>query len=187
MVFAHLTGVKGIVLHAHRSAYLNEELVDRRVRMSMPRLGFISAILLTLFLGCGTITSDAKRDRFAAAMAELRTLDSVEGHWVGAPPPERGRFYVLSGQFLRYGSPTSYQEMLHDTNALVRVMALVCLAHTERFAFADLAKPYSDDKSRVLLFPGGCVGQETTVGGIVHSIETNRYFLGWVLKTSDER
>jgi hypothetical protein len=146
----------------------------------------ISAILLTLFVGCSTVTPDAKRERFEAAMAKLRALDSVEGKWVGMPSGH-GRFYVLSEQFLLYGSPTDYRAMLIETNAVVRVMALVCLAHTERSAFVDLVKPYSDDQSKVVLFPHGCVGEETTVGGIVHSIETNRYFLGWVLKTSNER
>ena len=113
----------------------------------------------------------------------MRALDIVEGHWVGSPPPEPGRFYLLSEQFLRYGSSADYRQMLDDTNAVVRVMALACLAYTDRPAFAQAAVSHREDTGGVLLLPGGCAAQDTTVGGIVRSIETNYYFLGWILKT----
>ena len=143
---------------------------------------FILYLSVVVCLGCGTTGQNAQRGPLAAAKLELRTLESVDGHAVGiAATP--GRFYLLSEEFLRYGSSADYREMLDDTNAIVRVMALACLAYKDRAAFAQARVSHFEDDGRVLLFPGGCVAQETTVGSIVRNIETNYYFLGWILKT----
>lgn len=117
----------------------------------------------------------AQSGSFESVLSNVRLLDSVS-YRIGWTL-EAGEFHRLSQEALKHGSVDDFKALLKDENPLVRVMALICLAHsvdTERFAV--IAKALFADDARVE-YTNGCTLRRGTVGSIAEQLAENRFFL----------
>jgi hypothetical protein len=111
------------------------------------------------------------------AAAKLKTLTGVSSSAVGFGL-QPGEFFLLSQDFLKYGSVPYFKELLQDEKAVVRVMGLVCLAQSlSRDEYAEIAEAYKDDAAEVR-YMKGCIDSSATVGRIAEWLKDDPYFFG---------
>jgi hypothetical protein len=137
------------------------------------------SIVTLLPLGSALAAGGGGRDRaanFRAAVEKLRSVEVVGGSATGftlAP----GEFFKLSQEFLENGTTEDFKGLLADKNPVVRVMGLVCLAQTDRAAYAEIARAQRRDRAEVA-YMIGCVIRHAAVAQIADRLVENPFFLG---------
>jgi hypothetical protein len=119
---------------------------------------------------------DERAANFRNAVDKLRSVEVIGGSATGftlAP----GEFFKLSQVFLKNGTTEDFKGLLADKNPVVRVMGLVCLAQTDRAAYAEIAKSQRLDRADVS-YMIGCVISHATVAQIADRLIENPFFLG---------
>ena len=130
----------------------------------------------------GAFHSPDRRYELTSLVFELRGVKEVSGSRVGWGG-RAGAFFLLSEEFLRYGTEDDFKQMLDDRNPVVRVMGLVCLAQLDAGDRAALIGSRVGDGGEVRLFVG-CVTTRATVGGIASRLLSDPNFLGHRSKPS---
>jgi hypothetical protein len=137
------------------------------------------SIVTLLPLGSALAAGGGGRDgsaNFKAAVDKLRSVEVIGGSATGftlAP----GEFFKLSQELLRNGTAEEFKGLLGDKNPVVRVMGLVCLAQTDRAAYAEIAAARRRDRANVS-YMIGCVIRHATVAQLADRLVENPFFFG---------
>ncbi|HEY0321856.1 MAG TPA: hypothetical protein VGC66_12920 [Pyrinomonadaceae bacterium] len=139
-----------------------------------------SAFILGLILSFAVVVHAQESEppfMLRAAFSRLKALDSVTSSSVGfAAMP--GKFFLLSQDFMKYGSVPFFKELLKNEKPVVRVMGLVCLAQTlSTEEYAEILEAHKADCEEVR-YTRGCIGGRATVGQIAQWLKDDPYFFG---------
>ena len=113
---------------------------------------------------------------FRVAVDKLRSVEVIGGSATGftlAP----GEFFKLTQEFLKNGTTEDFKGLLEDKNPVVRVMGLVCLAQSDRAAYAEIARAQRRDRADVS-YMIGCVIRHATVAQLADRLADNPFFFG---------
>jgi hypothetical protein len=119
---------------------------------------------------------DERAANFSAAVEKLRSVEVIGGSATGftlAP----GEFFKLTQEFLKNGTTGDFKALLEDKNPVVRVMGLVCLAQSDRAAYAEVARAQRRDRAHVS-YMIGCVIRHSTVAQFAERLAEDPFFLG---------
>lgn len=124
-----------------------------------------------LFIGCAsTLKINYSNDSPAIIRKSLSGyLDAVTGTAVGdgASP---GAFSVFADTLISLKRDSLYYELLKDTNKVVFVLGLYCLANTDFDKNKIVLEKYYNDSSLVNYCPMGCIIEPVSIGYIVSEI-----------------
>jgi hypothetical protein len=152
--------------------------VSSRVSLSARR--WLAAFLVLAAAFAGGLPRAEAEDAAPAAVPSardrVRALAQVDGSAVGDGGAE-GAFFALARELLAQPDAVSARDLLADASPVARAMGLYLLVRTKgKDALPDL-RAHLPDRTRFVIFPGGCCGWPTSVGGFARALARNRRFL----------
>jgi hypothetical protein len=138
--------------------------------------------LLLLSLSGGVLAQEGGRElqhpfMLRGSFERLRTLDTVAGATEGFTT-KPSKFFLLTKEFMKYGTVDYFKELLKNERPVVRVMGLACLAQTlSKEEFGEAAEALKDDAEEVRYIDGRVI-HTTTVGKLAGWLKNNPYLLG---------
>jgi hypothetical protein len=112
----------------------------------------------------------------ASPIERVRALSQVDGSAIGEGGDE-GRFFALAKELLAKPDAVSTKDLLADPSPVARSMGLYLLVRTKGKDALPALRASLSDRTRYVIFPSGCCGWTTSVGGFARSLAHNRRFL----------
>ncbi len=147
----------------------------------MNRLPIIAAVFLaitTLLHADAVAFSEKIQDKITALRDhKMEGVSLVEGSAVGfAGTP--GLHSKSHAHFMKHATEADLKVMLADASPAVRIMAAHCIiSHGKEGELLNAALMLEDDDTKIMLMPGGCGVQQSTVGEVVKQMQKNAKYL----------
>lgn len=119
-------------------------------------------------------SADAELDQIIAKVAvdHVDDLEEVSGYAVGGMGSE-GEFYTASLILSAHLKDEDFLRMSDSQNAIVRAMALICLARRDVARYQTTIRSFYDDAAEVRYVPSGCVVRPISLGALARIILDN--------------